>query len=1184
MKEQQQTATDHPQQQKTNTNNNNASLLLQNSLQRERNEISRLQRQLLAQQQQQQQKQQQPALIAPTTINNAVAAPASFVGADFTVPAPMPALDCFAVPSTAAMPTTTFNLAEQQRLLRDLQQQQQKLFQQQQQLQPTNVPPNAAPMPPVVCPSVPSPDALLTSNAATGQISSSPSPLLPPSPSASTLMAALLANQREHLALQLQRKQQKQQQQKPPKKSSSSTMMDGNVRATSTTNTTIAPPPSAAAVGPSPPTKSSPAPHFPLQNQQLQQQQQQLLLAMTTAAASSPTGPFVDYAAAAIEAAKQMMFFQTAMPTEKLQQMMESNALGIVGTNVGGALASVANSPCHTPKLNATYNFPMAANAITNSAPQTPLLLAPPKPVTPGTPNNNCGNINLARQYQLLAQQLAALGNSNAIGPTATSTMMTGTVATAAGSSRSTPEVGGGGGGGMAAPVGFRTRRATTIIGEETMERKRPMLTTRPDGIEKNRQERVRGGCRTEPTATAAEEEGAAIVKEKRSRKSEPCPSAIEVTNSVDQQQGMMLPCPKPIKVESIATSCGVAAANANGWHQQQQRQQSGNNNSKEVPMYQITPQQLHLAAMEQYLRNQQQQQQLMDEQEQKHSKRTSGGGTIPMGGMAQQPRMPFINANNSIGSNSSKSTTVTMVSATVKTEPTTTEAPLAATAACSVIRSSSDGTNKCEMRMIKQEPVDDQQQQQNERMMEETKMVKREQKTPPSSTIINGPTFATLPLPHPPSASVSTSSSASGCVVPSRPTNVLQQQQHKQATTVLETVDNGTGGRGLLDDEQEEQQREYVDVVGDGPESRSSMLKMQRKAHIEFYRKLKSLRNRGQHLDCQLCLATVLNSDSSIRSHLHGHCKAALFVCKLCQRGFQDQHLVFEHIAREHPSHSGTQFIEDRRDMAILMELLSECFPRVVCRSRDCLFEAIGRLIAWAECQNVAQLQCRLCTIQVLAQKNALYAHLNSAHPSYRCKKCKFACTDEHAQLEHQRREHPNKEVEQNGAASAKERPYCVTLAFEVLLDTLKGCFPLEQINWHNSQQGMATKAQKAGGAAATTTIGDQQLTNNNKTNDGNDDADDVGKTTTTTVKATKSPKASSRKAAKRNSNGSNATKADAGRSTGQTARKSKSGSGGKKRRRRTRISTSSEEEEVDEEEEELEEGECSWSEHDED
>lgn len=259
---------------------------------------------------------------------------------------------------------------------------------------------------------------------------------------------------------------------------------------------------------------------------------------MTTAAASSPTGPFVDYAAAAIEAAKQMMFFQTAMPTEKLQQMMESNALGIVGTNVGGALASVANSPCHTPKLNATYNFPMAANAITNSAPQTPLLLAPPKPVTPGTPNNNCGNINLARQYQLLAQQLAALGNewtdsireilpyifshsgnSNAIGPTATSTMMTGTVATAAGSSRSTPEVGGGGGGGMAAPVGFRTRRATTIIGEETMERKRPMLTTRPDGIEKNRQERVRGGCRTEPTATAAEEEGAAIVKEKRSRK-----------------------------------------------------------------------------------------------------------------------------------------------------------------------------------------------------------------------------------------------------------------------------------------------------------------------------------------------------------------------------------------------------------------------------------------------------------------------------------------------------------------------------------------------------------------------------------------------------------------------------------------------------------------------------------------
>jgi hypothetical protein len=67
-----------------------------------------------------------------------------------------------------------------------------------------------------------------------------------------------------------------------------------------------------------------------------------------------------------------------------------------------------------------------------------------------------------------------------------------------------------------------------------------------------------------------------------------------------------------------------------------------------------------------------------------------------------------------------------------------------------------------------------------------------------------------------------------------------------------------------------------------------------------------------------------------------------------------------------------------------VLMDLLSECFPRVLCRARDCLFEAIGRLTALSECQGQTQIQCRLCSVKVLAQKGALYGHLNQ-HPSYR-------------------------------------------------------------------------------------------------------------------------------------------------------------------------------------------------------
>ncbi|KAL7077758.1 hypothetical protein ACQ4LE_003115 [Meloidogyne hapla] len=227
-----------------------------------------------------------------------------------------------------------------------------------------------------------------------------------------------------------------------------------------------------------------------------------------------------------------------------------------------------------------------------------------------------------------------------------------------------------------------------------------------------------------------------------------------------------------------------------------------------------------------------------------------------------------------------------------------------------------------------------------------------------------------------------------------------------------------------------------YVDVVGDG-EARSSLPKMQRKEHIEFYRKLKSFRNRGPQLDCQLCAASIPNNDTSIRSHIHGHCKTSMFVCKLCQKGFQDQHLVFEHIDREHPTNKGTKYIEDRRDMGLLVEILTQCFPRVFCRARDILFDAIGQITALTESKQQTKINCRLCGQMIPILKSCIYGHL-SVHPSYKCKKCRFSCNDERSQLEHQKREHPDFPKE--------ERCYCISLAFDVLLETLKSCFPIEQ------------------------------------------------------------------------------------------------------------------------------------------
>nr|CAD2171050.1 unnamed protein product [Meloidogyne enterolobii] len=271
----------------------------------------------------------------------------------------------------------------------------------------------------------------------------------------------------------------------------------------------------------------------------------------------------------------------------------------------------------------------------------------------------------------------------------------------------------------------------------------------------------------------------------------------------------------------------------------------------------------------------------------------------------------------------------------------------------------------------------------------------------------------------------------------------IEKEKEEEEEEEIIVVVDgeeeiNKNKNVEIVDFEEEENLDEdnaYVDVVGDG-EARSSLPKMQRKAHIEFYRKLKSFRNRGPQLDCQLCDASIPNNDASIRSHIHGHCKTSMFVCKLCQKGFQDQHLVFEHIDREHPAQKGTKYIEDRRDMGLLVEILTQCFPRVFCRARDILFDAIGRLTSLTESKQQAKISCLLCGQIVPTMKSCIYGHL-SIHPSYKCKKCRFSSNDERSQLEHQKREHPD--------FPAGERCFCISLAFDVLLETLKSCFPNE-------------------------------------------------------------------------------------------------------------------------------------------
>ncbi|KAL3075072.1 hypothetical protein niasHT_034947 [Heterodera trifolii] len=180
---------------------------------------------------------------------------------------------------------------------------------------------------------------------------------------------------------------------------------------------------------------------------------------------------------------------------------------------------------------------------------------------------------------------------------------------------------------------------------------------------------------------------------------------------------------------------------------------------------------------------------------------------------------------------------------------------------------------------------------------------------------------------------------------------------------------------------------------------------------------------------------------------------------------------------------------------MVQLMQLLTDCFPRIVCKTKDAMQEHLERLLsadtqqpaaagdamactAAAEeptvCSNnsgdvnnstvggtSSLLQCHLCVKSGRASRaTALHAHLNT-HPAFRCKKCKFVCMSHAEQKEHQRVEHG---LDDEATANSSQLPYCVSSALEVQYDMLRACFPLQ-----NRQQQQSHSAPPPGEHAAT-------------------------------------------------------------------------------------------------------------------
>uniref|UniRef100_A0A915EJP5 C2H2-type domain-containing protein n=1 Tax=Ditylenchus dipsaci TaxID=166011 RepID=A0A915EJP5_9BILA len=232
------------------------------------------------------------------------------------------------------------------------------------------------------------------------------------------------------------------------------------------------------------------------------------------------------------------------------------------------------------------------------------------------------------------------------------------------------------------------------------------------------------------------------------------------------------------------------------------------------------------------------------------------------------------------------------------------------------------------------------------------------------------------------------------------------------------------------VDDTEEEN---FVDVVG-GVDGVPSFTRAQRKAHIEFYRKIKAFRNRETTLECQMCQEKVANTESNIRSHVHSHSDSPLYVCKMCIKGYKEQHLIFEHISEAHPG-KDHQFFEDRRDMSMLTELLMSCFPRCGPKCRSTYIQMLDQLLKLAS--QLDRLACQLCSKEVPCKRSSLIKHLH-LHPSYRCKKCKFTSSEEFELLKHCQTEHS----EATEGVVDSSPGYNVSMALEVLSSTLKKCF----------------------------------------------------------------------------------------------------------------------------------------------
>lgn len=72
----------------------------------------------------------------------------------------------------------------------------------------------------------------------------------------------------------------------------------------------------------------------------------------------------------------------------------------------------------------------------------------------------------------------------------------------------------------------------------------------------------------------------------------------------------------------------------------------------------------------------------------------------------------------------------------------------------------------------------------------------------------------------------------------------------------------------------------------------------------VYIFRKVRAFCTRTSKLNtaCGLCDELIAMNEKNVRAHVYSHSLSPLFVCKICQRGFMEQHLILEHLCESHP------------------------------------------------------------------------------------------------------------------------------------------------------------------------------------------------------------------------------------------------------------------------------------------